>query len=84
MKATNIGKTIIVWNKLSDSEIIEIINVLKEIIGNYRKYESQNLFNRPIPIALEEPNNYLCIIKKHHEIFICATRIVGKNKECFF
>lgn len=79
MKATNIGKTIIVWNQLTDNQASDLIQTLKDIIINYRKLEQYNFFNRPIPIALEEKNNYLCIIKKHNEVFVCSTRNVNKD-----
>ena len=35
--------------------------------------------NRPVPIALKNDNNYLCLIKKHNEIFVCSTK-TSNNK----
>jgi len=64
MKATNIGKTIIVWDKLSDSDAKRVINALKIILINYRQLTQDCVVDRPTPIALKDDNNYLCIIKK--------------------
>ena len=79
MKATHIGKTILVWNELSDKQASRVITALKDIISKYRLLTNNSGLNRPIPIALKNDNNYLCLIKKHNEIFVCSTKI-SNNK----
>jgi len=81
MKATNIGKTILVWNQLSDVEIGELITVLKNIIKNYRTLNNDKVNNRPIPIALTQKNEYLCVLKKREEILVCSTKTITNTGE---
>jgi len=78
MKATHIGKTILVWNKLSDEEILRLIASLKQILNDYRNFTKLIDTDKPIPINLKDDNQYLCIIKKNSEIFLCATK--NKNE----
>ena len=76
MNTILIGKTIIVYNRLSDIQVIELVNSLKEIILTCRKNILFDSVNTPIPITI--PNHsYLCVIKKHNEILLSVT----KNKE---
>jgi len=75
MKATHIGKTIIVWNKQSDENISELIESLKAIINVYRDLTKYNKIDKPIPIKLLKNNQYLCIVEKNREVFVCATKI---------
>ena len=74
MQSTHLGKTILVWNRLSDSEIKRIINSLTKIIENYRKRTNGLGFSKPIPIPLYSNNTYLSIVLKHNEIFVSTTR----------
>lgn len=76
MNSLLIGKTIIVYNRLSDTQAIELVNSLKEIILTCRKNILFDSINTPIPITI--PNHsYLCVVKKHNEILLSVT----KNKE---
>lgn len=86
MKATHIGKTIIVWDKLSDMEAQRVITALQDIIINYRQITKDIEIdskekNRPIPIILKDSNQFLCIMKKHKEILISAVKGTDKNNK---
>lgn len=74
MNATHIGKTIIIWDKLNDHQISELLSVLKNIILVYRKNIS--ILTQPIsiPIPLKQNNNFISIIKKHNEILISMNK----------
>lgn len=74
MQSTYLGKTILVWNRLSDSEISRIIDSLTKTIEDYRKRTNGLGFSKPIPIPLYNDNTYLSIIIKHDEIFVSTTR----------
>lgn len=78
MKAIAIGKTIIVYNYLSENQIKELLDSLKKIIEICRMNENYKYVETPIPITI--PNHsYLCIIKKHNEILISVTKNI-KNE----
>ena len=73
MKALNIGKTILVWNKITDSQAKELTESLAKLIQICRNNEHYLDVQVPIPITL--PNNsYLCIIKKRNEVLISITK----------
>lgn len=84
MKACHIGKTILVWNKLNDKEIIRLVNSIKDIIKIYRdNYITQN-DNRLVPISLIEEGNYLCIMKKNNEIMCTVSEEFDDLKNIHF
>lgn len=81
MNAVNIGKTILIWNELNNSEITQIIEGLEKIIEKYRNITNGHGYKRPIPIPLYKDNNYLSIVFKHNEIFLSTTR---KDSKWYF
>lgn len=78
MKACHIGKTIIIWDKLNDSEISRFINAIFNLISSYKQYTNNEGYNKPIPIKLFDKNQYLGILKKHNEIVISISKL-NKN-----
>ena len=56
MNTILIGKTIIVYNRLSDIQAMELVNSLKEIILTCRKNILFDSVNTPIPITI--PNHF--------------------------
>lgn len=81
MKAISLGKTILIWDRLNDSEIERIIKGLIKIIKEYRVLTNGYGYKRPIPIPLYKENNYLSLVFKNHEVFLSTTR---KDSEWFF
>jgi len=81
MHATNIGKTILVWDKLKDDEVIRLIKALKHLILNYRNCTEGIGYEKPIPVYLYNKGIFLAIIKKHNEIIISTSK---KNGEWIF
>lgn len=78
MKATNIGKTIVVWKNLTGEEAKKLVDALKKIILVYRNCPKDTFF-KVIPIQLVDKNNFVSIIKKRNEVLIS----MNKNNDKF-
>lgn len=78
MKATNIGKTIIVWERLSDEEATRLVKAITHIVLDYQEKTSGDGCKKPIPIALLNKGSHLAIIKKQNEIIVSTNKFNGK------
>ena len=75
MKACHIGKTIIIWDKLNDDELIRLLKALSNLISKYKIYTNNKGYDRPIPVPLYKDYTYLGIIKKHNEIVVSISKL---------
>lgn len=65
MKVITLGKTIIVYESLTNNQIKELKEALTQMLKWYDEYDAKDTIKTPIPIKLKQSNQYLSIVYKN-------------------
>ena len=75
MKAITIGKTILIWDKLTNEQITELKQSLIQILKWYDNICKNYKMDIPIPIKLKQKNQYLSIVTKNNYTLLSTNMV---------
>ena len=79
MRAATLGKTILIWENLTDVQVKELQKTLNDIILNYQELNT----NMAIPLTLKEKFQYLVVMQKGNNVIVSANKIVQEPNSKF-
>ena len=71
MRASTLGKTILIWEKLTDAQVKELQAALSEILKNYKELNT----NMALPLTLKEKFQYLVVMQKENNVIVSSSKI---------